>query len=47
MFIHVWTELLRLDLLGPGNGHVTYLDHFRDWVPKKLAVGYGKEEIKQ
>ena len=34
--MYVWTELLRLNLLGPGNGHVTYLDRFRDRVPKNL-----------
>ena len=34
MDIYVWTELLCLNLLGLGNSHVTYLDHFRDWVPK-------------
>ena len=34
--MHVWTEPLRLNLLGPGNGHVTYLDRFCDLVPKNL-----------
>ena len=32
--IDVWTELLRLNLLGWGNGRVTYLDRFHDLVPK-------------
>ena len=33
-FINVWTEPLRLNLLGPGNGHVTYLGRFSEPIPK-------------
>ena len=32
--IYVWTEPLRLNLLGPGNGHVTYLSRFPEPIPK-------------
>ena len=32
--IHVWTEPLCLNLLGPGNGHGTYLDRLYDLAPK-------------
>ena len=32
--INVWTEPLRLNLLGPGNGHVTYLGRFSEPIPK-------------
>ena len=33
-FMNVWTGPLRLNLLAPGNGHVTYLSHFHEPVPK-------------
>ena len=32
--INVWTEPLRLNLLGPGNGRVTYLSRFPEPMPK-------------
>ena len=32
--MNVWTEPLRLNLLGPGNGHVTYLSRFLEPIPK-------------
>ena len=32
--INVWTEPLRLNLLGPGNGRVTYLSRFSEPIPK-------------
>ena len=32
--MYVWTEPLRLNLLGPGNGHVTYLSRFTEPIPK-------------
>ena len=33
-YIPVWTEPLCLNLLGPGNGHVTYLSRFPEPIPK-------------
>ena len=32
--INVWTEPLRLNLSGPGNGRVTYLSRFPEPIPK-------------
>ena len=32
--IYVWTEPLRLNLSGPGNGRVTYLSRFPEPIPK-------------
>ena len=32
--MYVWTEPLRLNLLGPGNGRVTYLSRFPEPIPK-------------
>ena len=32
--MNVWTEPLCLNLLGPGNGHVTYLSRFHEPIPK-------------
>ena len=34
MYVYVWTEPLRLNLLGPGNGRVTYLSRFPEPIPK-------------
>ena len=34
LVIDVWTEPLRLNLLGPGNGRVTYLSRFHEPIPK-------------
>ena len=36
IMIYVWTEPLRLDLLGPGNDHVAYLNRFHEPEPKNL-----------